>query len=221
MELVARQIGVGALALAAVGLALLHLLPGQHLHATTGALIPYRPWNLLSEYARTEYALLMTACFFLLAIGVLAATVALWRRLRRESALLAVSGIGLALMGIFPADLIDLQTSDVTCGQPGRIEPCTPPGQIHSHLAAVSYYPLLLAVISVCFRSLREPGWRSAARLALICGALALCGMAAATLYQQAIGWQGRWWTGLLQRSVVFPVLLWVAVLLVTTKHAS
>src|SRR5689334_11294385 len=89
MERLARWAGRIGLGLAAFTLAVLHALPAPRLYATTGAVIPYRPVNFLSEFVRTDYAPLMTACFFLLALGTLA-TAATLRRLRAEAVLLTV-----------------------------------------------------------------------------------------------------------------------------------
>jgi len=213
VERAVHRVGAIGLGLAGLDLAILHALPAPRLHATTGALIPYQPWNFLSEFARTDYAPLMTACFFLLALGTLATAVAL-RRLRAEALLLAVAAVALALLGFFPTDLADLTTDAVTCGQPTRIEPCTLVGRIHNPLSTLVFVPIVLVILSICIRSRREPEWQGVARLAGVCGALAVCGIVAATLYLHAIGWHGRWWTGLMQRSLVFPTLLWVAGLL-------
>lgn len=212
---IARGIGIVSLGAAAVLLAILHLLPTPHLHATTGAMPSYRPWNFLSEYVRTEYAPLMTACFFLLAVGV-SATALTVCPLRREAVLLTIAGVALTFLGIFPTDLADLTTDAVTCGQPNRIEPCTLPGRIHNPLSTLVSAPILLTIVSFCIRSRRESAWRRLACFAAVCGILALCGIAAMLFYRYITGFQGRWWTGLLQRSLVIPALLWVFGLLKT-----
>jgi hypothetical protein len=219
VERVVRGVGLVGLGLAGLDLAILHALPAPRLHATTGALIPYRPWNFLSEFARTDYAVLMTACFFLLAIGTLATAIALRPlRLRREALLLTVAGVSLALLGILPTDLADLTTDAVTCGQPTRIEPCTLVGRIHNPLSMLVLGAIVLAILSFCARSRREPQWRGVARRAALCGVLALCGIVASTLYLHGIGWHGRAWTGLMQRSLVIPALLWLVGLIGTVK---
>jgi hypothetical protein len=217
MERIARGIGVVGLGSAAVLLAMLHLLPTPRLHTTTGTMVPYGPWNFLSEYVRTEYAPLMTASFFLLAVGVLGTAIVV-RALRREAVLLTVAGIGLALLGVFPTDLADLTTDAVTCGQSNRIEPCTLAGRIHNPLSTMVSAPILLTILSFCARSRREREWRGLTRFAAVCGALALCGIAAMLCYRYAVGWEGRWWTGLMQRSLVVPALLWMFALLLTAK---
>ncbi|MBC8137880.1 MAG: DUF998 domain-containing protein [Fibrella sp.] len=218
MESAARRMGMVTLALAGVCLTILHTLPVPELHATTGALIPYRPMNFLSEFVRTDYAPLMTACFFLLALGAMATAVTL-RLLRREAILVAMAGAALGLLGLFPTDLSDLATDRFTCGMPDRVEPCTITGMIHNPLSTMVFFPLLLTALSFCARSLREPRWRVVAWLAVGCGVLALCGFAATHLYLQSLGWQGRWWTGLNQRSLVFPALLWMGGLLIAMKN--
>jgi len=219
MERMAHRVGGAALGLAIAGLALLHVLPAPHLHATTGALVLYRPWNFLSEFARSDYAPLMTACFFLLSLSMLATGAALRRSLPREALLLVLAGVALALLGLFPTDLVDFSTDAITCGMPGRIEPCTLVGRIHNPLSNLVFGPILLLLISCCTRCRTEPQrWRSVTRLAAVCGLLALGGIIAATVYLHAIGWQGRWWTGLMQRSLVFPALLWMSGLHAATK---
>lgn len=220
MEQVARRIGMVTLGLAGIGLVALHSLPTPTLHATTGALITYRPVNFLSEFVRTEYAPLMTACFFLLALSVLATAVVL-RQLLREAILVAVAGVALTLLGLFPTDLSELTSNGFTCGMPERIEPCTLRGRIHDPLSTMVFGPIFLTAFSFCARSRRERHWLGVAWLAVICGTLAVCGIIAATIYLQTHGWHGRWWTGLMQRSLVFPALLWMAGLLIAAKDPA
>jgi hypothetical protein len=211
------QVGATLGALAGLDLVLLHTLPPPHLAARTGVMVPYRPWNFLSELVRTEYGPGMTACFFLLGLSVLATARALARhRLRREALLLSLAGAALFLLGFFPTDLADLTTDALTCGQPTRIEPCTLVGRIHNPLSTLVFAPIGLAIVSCC--RFREP---FLTRLAVLCGLLALGGVLAATLYLQTIGWEGRWWTGLMQRSLVFPALLWLAGLLWHLRQKS
>jgi hypothetical protein len=47
----------------------------------------------------------------------------------------------------------------------------------------------------------------------VLCGALALFLLFAARLYLHSIGWSGRGWTGLMQRSLVLPALLFLGYL--------
>ena len=196
--------------LAGADLVLLHALPAPQLHATTGATIAYRPWNFLSELVRTDYGPLMTACFFLLGVGCGAAAWALREHeQRRASALLAVASVALLLLGFFPTDLADLTTDAYSCGLPTRPEPCTFVGRIHNPLSILIFVPLLLAIVSLSRQ--RVP---FLTRLGQVCGALMLCGSVGVALYLWSIGWHGRWWTGLLQRSLVFPALLWLLGLL-------
>jgi hypothetical membrane protein len=210
MALRALRLGAVSFALAGLDLAVLHFLPPPRLYATTGISVPYYPWNFLSELVRTDYGPLMTVCFALLGLGAGAAAWALHKHtLRRESALLAVASVALLLLGFFPTDLADLTTDAYTCGQPTRLEPCTLVGRIHNPLSTLVFAPIFLTIFSFCLR--RE---RFLTRMALFCGLLALAGVIGATLYLQNIGWQGRWWTGLMQRSLVFPSLLWMAGLL-------
>lgn len=210
MAIRAVRLGAISFALAGLDLTLLHALPTPRLHATTGATFPYQPYNFLSELVRSDYGPWMTVCFFLLGVGAGAAAWAVHRhQLRRESALLAVASLALLLLGFFPTDLADLSTDDYTCGLPSRPEPCTVVGRIHNPLSTLVFAPIFLVIASMCFR--RE---RFLTRLAAFCGLLAIGGIVAATLYLQSISWQGRWWTGLMQRSLVFPSLLWMVGLL-------
>ena len=218
MQYTARRVGIGGFAMAGLCLAILHSLPTPRLHATTGAVMPYHLWNFLSEYVRTQYAPLMLACFFGLAVGTLSAAFAL-RHLRRESILLAIAGVALLLLICYPTDLADMTTDAVTCGQPNRIEPCTLAGRIHNQLSTVVFAPIFLCIFSICARSRRETQWQGAARFAIVCGALALGGMVVSAFYLHTIGWQGRLWTGLLQRSLVFPALLWMTRLLINVRN--
>lgn len=208
------------LGLAGGCLSALHCLPHLMLHSTTGALIPYQPTNFLSEFVRTDYGPLMTAAFFLLALGALATATTL-RSLRREAVLLATAGVALALLGFFPTDLADLTTNSVTCGALGRIEPCTAVGEIHNPLSTFVFVPIFLTALSFCIRSRSERRWRGVSGLALICGAMAVCGIVAATVYLHSLGWHGRWWTGLMQRSLVLPAFVWMAGLLIAAKDLS
>ena len=214
----AQVIGTLALFFAGVCLVTLHVLPPPLLHTTTGAQIPYRAVNFLSEFVRTDYAPLMTACFVLLAVGAIATAATVRRILRREAVLLLIAGVALGLLAAFPTDLADLSTDAVTCANPLRIEPCTPIGRVHNPLSTFVFAPILLVALSVGYRSRQESRWRNVALLAVLCGLLAVAGIVAATLYLQSVGWQGRWWTGLMQRSLVFPALLWLAGLLRATN---
>jgi hypothetical membrane protein len=209
-----------AFGLAGVGLAILHALPTPRLHATTGRVVTYQPWNFLSEYVRTDYAPLMIFCFVLLGFGTLAAAATL-RHLRREAILLTVAGAALFLLSFFPTDLADLTTDAVTCGHATRIEPCTVAGRIHNPLSTLVFVPIFLVILSMSVRSCREPHWQSVARLSAACGALMLCCLIATLFYQTMLDWHGRAWTGLAQRSLVFPALLWMVGLLVITKDAA
>ncbi len=210
MALRAIRLGTLSVVLAGADLLTLHILPPPQLQATTGKSFPYHPWNFLSELARTEYSPLMTLCFILLGLSAGASAWALHRHaFRRESVLLSIAALSLILLSFFPTDLADLSTDAYTCGQPWRLEPCTLAGRIHNPLSTLVFAPVLLAIVSFCRR--RE---RGLTQLAKICGLLALVGMVGATLYLQSIGWHGRWWTGLMQRSLVFPALLWLLGLL-------
>lgn len=182
MKQATRQVGVIALTLAGVDLAILHLLPPPLLHTTA---------------------------------GTLSATLVLRHRpLRREAVLLTVAGIALLLLVFFPADLADMTTDAVTCGQQARIEPCTLAGRVHNPLSTLVFAPIFPVILSVCARSFRDDKWRGAARFSVVCGALVIVAILGSYLYLHSIGWQGRNWTGLTQRSLVFPALLWMVGLL-------
>ena len=155
----------------------------------------------------------MLCCFFLMGAGMLAASVTL-RWLRPESTLLAVAGVALLLLGCFPTDLADLSTNTVTCGSSARVEPCTLVGRIHNPLSTFVFAPILLTMVSLGVRSRSEARWRGVSRWGVVCGVLAACGIASAAAYLHAAGWHGALWTGLMQRSLVLPVLLWMAGLL-------
>ncbi|MBC8140916.1 MAG: DUF998 domain-containing protein, partial [Armatimonadetes bacterium] len=168
----------------------------------------------------TEYAALMLTCFVLLALGT-GATAVVLRPLRREAILTAIAATALFLLAVFPTDLADLSADAVTCGTPGRIEPCTLAGRVHNPLSTFVFLPVVLVASSVCVRSRREPRWRAPAWLALFCGGLSVCAIIFAGVYQRQTGWHGRRWTGLMQRSLVFPALLWTAGLLVVVKSRN
>jgi hypothetical protein len=213
VQRLARSVGLTGLGLAGLDLTVLHLLPRPVLHTSMGATVPYQPTNFLSELVRTDYGNWMTLCFVLLAIGAAGAAGTL-RTYRREAALLAVAGLALALLAFFPTDLADLTTDDLTCGQPTRIEPCTWIGRVHNPLSTAVFVPIFAAMVSLCARRRREPEGRRLIGLTLVCGLLMAAGVVAASLYLNATGWHGRWWTGLMQRSLVVPALLWVGAVL-------
>ncbi|MES2458984.1 MAG: DUF998 domain-containing protein [Armatimonadota bacterium] len=220
MKQAVRWSGIVSLGLAGAGLAVLHILPTPRLHATTGAVVSYQPWNFLSEYVRTDYAPIMIACFVFLGLGTLA-TATMLRYLRREAILLTVAGVSLLLLSLFPTDLADLTTDAVTCGQSTRIEPCTLAGRIHNPISTLVFLPIFLVIASVCVRNFRQPQWRRVTRLSAVCGALALCCLIATPAYLHLFDWQGRLWTGLTQRSLVFPALLWITGLLFLSEDIA
>jgi hypothetical protein len=199
-----------SIALAVLLLAMLHLLPHPTLYATTGATSPYRPTNFLSELVRTQYGPLMTTCFFVLAAGSWALAGALRASLRRESWLLGLAALALGALGFFPTDLADLTTDAVTCGQASRIEPCTRIGRIHNPLSTLVFAPIALTALSLLWRARTQQAWRPLAFLALGCGALAVVLLICARLYLISVGWTGRGWTGLMQRSLVLPALIFL-----------
>jgi Protein of unknown function (DUF998) len=204
------RFSLGSIALGVFLLVLLHLLPHPTLYATTGRAFPYRPTNFLSELVRTQYGPLMTVCFFILAVGSGALAGALWTSLRRESWLLGLAALALGALGFFPTDLADLTTDAVTCGQAARIEPCTLIGRIHNPLSTLVFAPIALTALSLLWRARTQQAWRPLAFLALGCGALAVVLLICARLYLSSIGWTGRGWTGLMQRSLVLPALIFL-----------
>ena len=113
-----------SLVLFVCGILTLHLLPGTVLQATQGKTIPYDPrFNFLSEYARTQYTLLMEVNFLLLAATAASLARALWLTgLRREGWFLSGAGLFLVLLACFRTDLVDLRTDALTCGDPLRVE---------------------------------------------------------------------------------------------------
>jgi hypothetical protein len=94
-------------------------------------------------------------------------------------------------------------------------------GRIHNPLSTLVFVPIFLVILSMSVRSCREPHWQSVARLSAACGALMLCCLIATLLYQTMLDWHGRMWTGLAQRSLLFPALLWMIGLLAITKNAG
>lgn len=199
------------LALATLDVLTLQAFPGKLLHATNGRLFPYRPQNFLSEIVRTQYGPWMTLAFLLLAGAALSLAVALKNRGLREKAFVGLAGIALLALAFFPTDLADLTTDKLTCGEPTRLEPCTLVGRIHNPLSTLVFAPILLCALSFLARARTESAWRPLARWAILCGVLAGLGILGATVYLKLAGWEGRWWTGLMQRSLVFPSLLWMA----------
>ena len=199
------------LALATLDVLILQALPGKLLHATNGRTFPYRPQNFLSEIVRTQYGPWMTLAFLLLAGAALSLGVELRKRRLRETTLVGVAGFALLALAFFPTDLADLTTDKLTCGEPTRLEPCTLVGRIHNPLSTLVFAPILLCALSFLARARTESAWRPLARRAVLCGVLAALGILGATLYLRLTGWDGRWWTGLMQRSLVFPSILWMA----------
>jgi Protein of unknown function (DUF998) len=206
----ALRLAIASFLLATMGLMTLQVLPAPRLYATTGAVLLYRPVNFLSELVRSDYSGAMVACFSLLGLGSLAMARALHQHnLRRESRFFLLAGIALLLLDFFPTDLADLSTDAITCGRPTRPEPCTLVGRIHNPLSTLVFVPIFLAMVSLYRHKERFLG-----RLTLLCAALMACGVAGTLFYLRGQGWQGRWWTGLTQRSLVFPALLWIGGLL-------
>ncbi len=204
------RFSLGSIALATLVLVVLHLLPHPTLYATDGRAFPYRPTNFLSELVRTQYGPAMTGCFFVLAAGAGTLARALWPYLRREALLLGLAALALGALGFFPTDLADLTTDAVTCGQPSRIEPCTWIGRIHNPLSTLVFAPIALSALSLLWRARTQKPWRPVALVALGCGALALILLVCARLYLISTGWAGRGWTGLMQRSLVLPALIFL-----------
>jgi Protein of unknown function (DUF998) len=214
-----RNIRAAHLALAFTSLAVgnivvLHLLPAPKLYATTGVIYDYRPWNFLSEFARTQYGGGMTLCFVLMGIGSLCLAVALrTHQLKREAVFMAVAALALFGLAVFPTDLADLRYSQRTCGLPTRIEPCTLVGRIHNPLSTFVFAPIALMVASLILRSRTDAVWKPVARAGVFCGGLALLCLVGAKLYLLSLHWHGAFWTGLMQRSLVLPALLFLAFL--------
>ncbi|MGC4044032.1 MAG: DUF998 domain-containing protein [Armatimonas sp.] len=210
---VSARFSLGATLVATALICLLHVLPHPMLLATTGMQYPYRPTNFLSELVRTQYGPLMTGCFFLLGAGAGTLALALWAKNRREGLLMALAALALCLLGLFPTDLADLTTDKVTCGEPTRIEPCTLVGRIHNPLSTLVFAPIALLAVSLLWRSRTEPTWRFLRWVILGCGALALVLLLCARLYLLSSGWTGRGWTGLMQRSLVLPAVIFLTYL--------
>ena len=160
---------------------------------------------------RTQYGPWMTLAFLLLGGAALSLALALRKRGLREAVLVGLAGAALLALAFFPTDLADLTTDRLTCGQPTRLEPCTLIGRIHNPLSTLVFAPIGLCALSFLIRARTEAAWKPLARTAVLCGVLAGLGILSATVYLKLTGWEGRWWTGLMQRSLVFPALLWMA----------
>jgi hypothetical protein len=202
------------LLLSAAGIVVLHLLPRPVLEATTGQVALYDPrLNFLSEYVRTQYGPLMTFNFVTLA-G--AAVVAAWALraagLGREAKLVAVAAIFLALLAVFPTDLVDLRRDGAACDDPLRIEPCTWVGRVHNPLSTVVFCCLGATWLSLASR--RRPQWRSVVWAGVACSLLAAGLVGGSAVYSRQIPEVGRHWIGMMQRSVVVPALVWLWLLL-------
>jgi hypothetical protein len=195
-------------------IALLHLLPAPKLYATNNQVFDYKPWNFLSEFARTQYGIWMTLCFILMGTGALSLGLALHtHRLKYEAILIAIAAIALFGLAVFPTDLADLRYSHTTCGLPTRIEPCTLVGRIHNPLSTFVFAPIALMTASLIWRSRKDFVWKPVARAGVFCGVLALLCVVGAKFYLHNIHWQGASWTGLMQRSLVLPALLYLTYL--------
>jgi hypothetical protein len=202
------------LLLSAAGIVVLHLLPRPVLEATTGQVALYDPrLNFLSEYVRTQYGPLMTFNFVTLA-G--AAVVAAWALraagLGREAKLVAVAAVFLALLAVFPTDLVDLRRDGAACDDPLRIEPCTWVGRVHNPLSTVVFCCLGATWLSLASR--RRPQWRSVVWAGVACSLLAAGLVGGSAVYSRQIPEVGRHWIGMMQRSVVVPALVWLWLLL-------
>jgi hypothetical protein len=200
--------------LAMCNIAVIHLLPAPKLYATTGVVHDYKPWNFMSEFARTQYGVGMTLCFCLMGAGAMTLGFALrTRQLKHEAIFIFVASIALFSLAVFPTDLADLRYSQTTCGLLTRIEPCTLVGRIHNPLSTFVFAPIVVMTLSLILRSRVDNFWKPVARAGGLCGILALLCLICAKLYLVSIGWHGALWTGLMQRSLVLPALLFLAYL--------
>jgi Protein of unknown function (DUF998) len=212
----AAPLALACTILAMCNIAVLHLLPAPKLYATTQQVFDYKPWNFMSEFVRTQYGVWMTLCFCLMGAGALALAFALARRtpsLKREAIFIAIASVALFGLALFPTDLADLRYSHSTCGLPTRIEPCTLVGRIHNPLSTFVFAPIVAMTLSLIWRSRVDNSWKPVARAGVFCGVLALLCLVCAKLYLYSIGWHGALWTGLMQRSIVLPALLFLTYL--------
>lgn len=201
------QLGV---ALFGLGMLLLHVLPSPMLYSTTSQLIPY-DWhlNFISEYSRTQYGPLMTFNFFMLSLASFAASAAMRRcALLREANFLALAGISLFLLAVFPSDLTDLRVDGPNCADATRVEPCTLSGRIHNPSSVVGFGAVALVWLSLAWRRKRE--MKEVVKAGVHCFALLLLLVGCCFLYASHMPDFHRYWFGMIQRSIVFVCLLWL-----------
>jgi hypothetical protein len=204
-----------------VGILVLHLLPNPTLETVTHRLIPYDLClNFLSEFVRTQYGPLMTFNFYALAFTAFAGAWAMKSQgMKREAWFFAVAGVFLVLLALFPTDLVELRRDGGTCGDPTRIEPCTLVGRIHKPLSSVVFMMLGVIWFSLWSRNLER--WKSVVRSGYFCFALVVVLLFASSVYLSHLPDPKRHWIGLMQRSIVFPALIWIGFLLERLRTLS
>lgn len=209
-----------ALSAAIFGIVTLHVLPDPILVGSTGARVPYDPMlNFLSEYVRTQYGLLMSANFVLLAIAAGTLGLAVSRvALRDEARLLWGAAIFLVLLALLPTDLADFRTDGSTCHDPARVEPCTWVGRVHDVLPNFAFGFVALVGVSMS----RRVEWRAIAKKGAWCAAAAALLVLAGHVYvSHRAPLVGRMWVGVSQRAVVAAVLLWMGMVVAELVRRS
>jgi hypothetical protein len=193
-----------------ISMIILHFLPSPILQATTLQIIPY-DWrlNFMSEFVRTQYGVVMTLNFCLLAAtaGMAAWAMALLGY-KRESVLLMVTGLSFILLTLFPTDLADLRVDGINCADLTRIEPCTWVGKAHNPLSSVAFLTLALVWLSLAIR--RHSNWLKVVIAGFVCLALAVLLVGVSYIYLSHVIEMKRHWFGLMQRSVTVSAMIWL-----------
>jgi hypothetical membrane protein len=165
------------------------------LHLLCPAFDPTR--RFLSEYVRSPYGGLMTANFLTLSLTALCLSRALFclhrpkGDLRFSAGLFAIAALCLLLLGLFPSDL-----------QGGTRSPA---GIVHDRLSVIPFL-LLLTAAAHLIRAVRgDPGWRLLQAATYLLVPLGILGVVIGWVVQGGISW-----TGLVQRMLLAPVLLWL-----------
>ena len=161
----------------------------------------------MSGYAVGPYGFIMTSAFFALALGALALAAGLWQESvpsthsKAGLILLAVFGAGVAVAGIFPADL--------------QFPPQTTSGTIHEIASLAAFVSLLVAQILLSRKFRQDDRWRSFSRPALALALLALVAFIGvfATAETEFVG--------LSQRIYVAVFLAWLLLTAIRLRSAN
>jgi hypothetical membrane protein len=153
--------------------------------------------RFLSEYVRSSYGWLMTANFLVLSVSAFCLARALFclqrteGHLRHPAILLAIAALFLLLLGLFPSDLQEA--------------PKSLDGIIHDRLSVIPFLLVFFAAVLLMRVVHKDPIWSGLKTGSYVLGSLGLFGVVAGWVTQGSISW-----TGLVQRIIVAPVLLWL-----------